>query len=64
MLVATGDAAAAAASDQTSFTKLTDHPLNQHQKRNTINHKLLNSTEIVLHALTSVWSSIPYMLES
>ena len=34
MLVATGDAAAA--SDQTSFTKLTNHPLNQHQKRNTI----------------------------
>ena len=34
MLVATGDAAAA--SDQTNFTKLTDHPLNQHQKRNTI----------------------------
>ena len=33
MLVATGDAVAA--SDQTSFTKLTDHPLNQHQKRNT-----------------------------
>ena len=35
MLVATGDAAAAA-SDHTSFTKLTDRPLNQHQKRNTI----------------------------
>ena len=33
MLVTTGDAVAA--SDQTSFTKLTDHPLNQHQKRNT-----------------------------
>ena len=34
MLVATGDVAAA--SDQTSFTKLTDRPLNHHQKRNTI----------------------------
>ena len=34
MLVATGDASVA--SDQTSVTKLTDHPLNQHQKRNTI----------------------------
>ena len=34
MLVATGDAVAV--SDQTSFTKLTDRPLNQHQKSNTI----------------------------
>ena len=62
MLVATGDVAAA--SDQTSFTKLTDRPLNQHQKRNTTIIAKSQVTKLVLHALPSVWSSIPYMLES
>ena len=59
MLVATGYAAA---SNRSSFTKLTDCPLNQPQKRNKSQFFKLNSIEIVLHALLLVCSSISCML--